>query len=154
MHCVPVPTLRFLLPATLFALALALSCRDRPNEPKRASPSPLLPGTTGKPQAKDSNRCDFDPPPVLVVSSEYVYLDDITVDPDILELKLRDLRNLYIQVGARPRRDIVVQVAKGVRPDGVTRVLARARAAGFTDVTQVDNFDSNSSKLRDARNAR
>jgi hypothetical protein len=74
---------------------------------------------------------------MLAIMPNMALLDGAPVDVGSLDNVLRNKRDLYRSLGDELRNEIVVQVAAGVSEKRVAPFLARARGAGFVNVTRM-----------------
>jgi hypothetical protein len=142
--------LRFL--QLLGLLAIMAGCRQSPSPP---APAPAIIERAPVPSARgESFRCDYDPDPMLAITSTQVLLDSVAVDEAKLKGALNNTQALYAQLGSPPKNNIFVQVTKGVSESRVLRYLATARAAGFSNVTRLADFDSPETRATKSHGAR
>jgi hypothetical protein len=86
-----------------------------------------------------ADTCEFDPPPLLVISSQQALLDGVPVDEATLQSVLQEKQNIQALIGGPIKRELVVQVDAGVSESRVRRFLSNARGAGFSNVTQTES---------------
>jgi hypothetical protein len=134
-------TLRLQVLFTL--LPLKLSCQDPPAPPvPKPKPAVIVAEPARSVDPRDLRRCDFDPPPMLLISPTLVLLDGVAVDESQLESVLNSKQDLYALLGAPPHTDLVVQIAKGVPEKRVAPFVTKARAAGFINITRFPDIES------------
>lgn len=131
------------LPVLLTLLPLELSCQDPPAPPV-PGPKPALIVAEPRQSADpgDPRRCDFDPPPMLFISPKVVLLDGAAVEETQLEAVLNSKQDLYALLGAPQHTDMAVQIVKGVPEKRVASFVAKARAAGFINITRFPDIES------------
>jgi hypothetical protein len=83
--------------------------------------------------------CEFDPPPLLVITSRQALLDGVPVDEATLQSVLQEKQNVQALIAGPIKREILVQVDAGVSESRVRRFLSNARGAGFSNVTRTQS---------------
>jgi hypothetical protein len=126
--------------------------------------SPLTPAPTPTPtvierepispaHTEASHDCDYDPDPVLVITTTEVLLGGTPEDEAGLRAALRDRQAMYALIGAPPHVNVLLQVTKGVSEKRLARALAASSAAGFTNVTRLPDFDPTQARNKKRRTA-